>query len=97
MVWRARPASVWGQLSSASRLYLHRKITYIGVELKLPRFRGHPIFGVFGVHNGKEAPILYAGVPPADDRAGSGRSQAGGTSEGVRTVRPGDPQLGRSS
>src|SRR5271165_4935806 len=47
--------------------------------LKLPRFRGHPTFGVFGVHNGKKAPALYAGIPPADDRAGSSRSHAGGT------------------
>jgi Bacterial protein of unknown function (DUF899) len=39
--------------------------------VKLPRFRGHPNFGVFGVHNGKKAPALYAGIPPADDRAGS--------------------------
>ena len=47
--------------------------------LKLPRFRGHPTFGVFGVHNGKKAPALCAGIPPADDRAGSSRSHAGGT------------------
>jgi hypothetical protein len=31
-------------------------------HLKLPRFRGHPNFGVFGVHNGKKAPALYAGL-----------------------------------
>ena len=36
-------------------------------ELKLPRFRGHPTVWVFGVHNGKEAPTLRAGIPPADD------------------------------
>jgi hypothetical protein len=35
--------------------------------LKLPRFRGHPTVWVFGVHNGKEAPTLRAGIPPADD------------------------------
>jgi hypothetical protein len=36
-------------------------------KLKLPRFRGHPTVWVFGVHNGKEAPTLRAGIPPADD------------------------------
>jgi hypothetical protein len=35
--------------------------------LKLPRFCGHPTVWVFGVHNGKEAPTLRAGIPPADD------------------------------
>ena len=35
--------------------------------MKLPRFRGHPTVWVFGVHNGKEAPTLRAGIPPADD------------------------------
>jgi hypothetical protein len=34
--------------------------------LKLTRFRGHPKFGVFGVHDGKEIPLICAGVPPAD-------------------------------
>jgi hypothetical protein len=37
------------------------------IHLKLPRFRGHPTVWVFGVHNGKEAPTLRAGIPPADD------------------------------
>jgi hypothetical protein len=36
-------------------------------EVNLPRFRGHPTVWVFGVHNGKEAPTLRAGIPPADD------------------------------
>jgi hypothetical protein len=35
--------------------------------LKLPRFRGHPNVGIFGVHDGKEAGTVCAGVPPADD------------------------------
>jgi hypothetical protein len=39
----------------------------VKLELKLPRFRGHPTVWVFGVHNGKEAPTLRAGIPPADD------------------------------
>ena len=36
-------------------------------RLKLPRFRGHPNVGIFGVHDGKEAGTVCAGVPPADD------------------------------
>ena len=32
------------------------------------------------------------GVPPADDRVGSGRSRSGGAGEGVRTLGAGDPQ-----
>ncbi len=51
----------------------------IATEVKLTRFRGHPNFGIFGVHDGKKAPTLCAGVPAADDRAGSSRSHAGGT------------------
>jgi hypothetical protein len=35
--------------------------------LKLTRFRGHPNVGIFGVHDGKEAGTVCAGVPPADD------------------------------
>ena len=35
--------------------------------LKLTRFRGHPNVGIFGVHDGKEAGTICAGVPPADD------------------------------
>jgi hypothetical protein len=27
----------------------------------------HPNVGIFGVHDGKEAPTLCGGVPPADD------------------------------
>ena len=34
---------------------------------KLTRFRGHPNVGIFGVHDGKEAGTVCAGVPPADD------------------------------
>jgi hypothetical protein len=44
-----------------------RKKPPIDRELKLPRFRGHPTVWVFGVHNGKEALTLRAGIPPADD------------------------------
>ena len=36
-------------------------------RLKLTRFRGHPNVGIFGVHDGKEAGAVCAGVPPADD------------------------------
>ena len=36
-------------------------------HVKLPRFRGHPNVGIFGVHDGKEAGTICAGVPPADD------------------------------
>jgi hypothetical protein len=39
----------------------------VKAKLKLPRFRGHPTVWVFGVHNGKEALTLRAGIPPADD------------------------------
>src|SRR5204863_4804412 len=52
--------------------------------LKFPRFRGHPNICVPGVHNGQKAPTLHAGVPPADDRAGSVRSKSGEPGEGVR-------------
>jgi hypothetical protein len=53
----------------------HRETIRVGVvnyddpviTLKLPRFCGHPTVWVFGVHNGKEAPTLRAGIPPADD------------------------------
>ena len=37
------------------------------VPMKLTRFRGHPNVGIFGVHDGKEAGTVCAGVPPADD------------------------------
>src|SRR5450631_2255003 len=60
----------------------------LAAELKLPRFRGHPTVWVFGVHNGKKAPTLCAGVPPTDDRAGSSGSHSGAAGEGVRTVGP---------
>ena len=39
----------------------------VKLRVKLPRFRGHPTVWVFGVHNGKEALTLRAGIPPADD------------------------------
>ena len=63
-------------------------------QVKLPRLRGHPNIGVFGVHNGKKARTLCAGIPSADDRAGSSRSHAGRIGEGVRAVGAGNPQLG---
>ena len=35
--------------------------------MKLTRFCGDPNVGIFGVHDGKEAGTVCAGVPPADD------------------------------
>jgi hypothetical protein len=48
------------------RLRRHETVSNILV-LKLTRFCGHPTVGIFGVHDGKEADTVCAGVPPADD------------------------------
>ena len=58
------PASTRRQIGRLTPLGAHAPWT---CGLKLTRFRGHPNVGIFGVHDGKEAGTVCAGVPPADD------------------------------
>lgn len=42
-------------------------ITLAELQLKFPRFRGHPSICVAGVHDGKKERTLHAGVSASDD------------------------------
>ena len=67
-------------------------------RVELTRFRGHiqskEVKG--GVHDGKKAAAVPAGVPPGDRGAGALGAIARGAGAGVRALGVGDPQVGQA-
>ena len=59
------------------------------VLVELTRFRGYPILGEKGVHDGKDTFRLSTGVSPPHGRAGQVRPLALGAGPGVRALRAG--------
>ena len=65
--------------------------------VELTRFRGHLILlRGGGIHNAEHEAAVPGGIPAADGRAGSVRTDTWRVGSGVRAIGPGDTQLGRA-
>jgi hypothetical protein len=63
-------------------------------RVKLTRCRGYIRACEGGIHDAEDKIPLCTGVQSPDDRAGPSGTQPGEPGAGVRTKRPGHPQLG---
>src|SRR5437899_7980526 len=64
-------------------------------EMELTRFGGHPMVGAErSVHDAEEPSAVPGGVPTAHHRTGAEGTDARRTGAPVRTLGPGDPELG---